>query len=115
VSLGRRHSDVIEPDILLRLLRWRPFDVRQNPARAGGGWRLESKQPCLADNVSWYPDSFHTVSSMGCCPMAPVYLEDFTVCKPPDQWLVDWDKLMEGTYEWKVCCSRAIATGISCF
>jgi hypothetical protein len=35
--------------------------------------------------------------------MAPVYLEDFTVCRPPDEWLVDFEEMVKGCLEqWKV-------------
>jgi len=72
----------------------------------------ETKSPtCLrvktTENGSMFDHSSSDAGSVKGLEMAPVYLEDFTVCKPPDQWLVDWEKLVEGTYDWKVCCSRA--------
>jgi len=47
--------------------------------------------------------------------MAPVYLEDFMVCRPPDEWLVDADKLREGQANWKVRHHNAILNGSSMY
>lgn len=38
--------------------------------------------------------------------MTPVYLEDFVVLKPPEEWTVDVDATVEAASRWKVRIHR---------
>lgn len=40
--------------------------------------------------------------------MAPVYLEEFTVCRPPDEWLVDFEKSIDNSHKF-------VAPEVACF